>query len=198
MVPAQPSTWACAWKLSTDFSSFPKSAKGWLRFHAGMEGWWNSHNSSCDVSSGERGQQYLCASCACEVQWSLLLLLQSLLPGWITGEVGGQHPLGWFGLGCELLKAHLLWDMGLCDMGSKADVEQATDVDWCSCLPLRKESQIKGYEDDCSGLTNALGVPCHRPYSCSMWLAGVICLSQDVSPWIEQDMVLLCWAWIFP
>lgn len=63
---------------------------------------------------------------------------------------------------CEIQYCHVH------DTGSKVDMEQATDVNWCSCLPLRKESQIKRYEDDRLELTNALDFPCHHPDSCSM------------------------------
>lgn len=57
MVPAQPNTRACAWKLSTDFSSLPK---GSLRFHAGLGGWWNSHNSSHVVFPVVRVDSNIC------------------------------------------------------------------------------------------------------------------------------------------
>jgi len=41
-------------------------------------------------------------------------------------------------------------------------MEQESYVNWHSCLLLRKESQIKRYEDDYSGLNNALDFPCHH------------------------------------
>lgn len=65
--------------------------------------------------------------------------------GWVTSA---GVVLVWGGLGCEFLEAHLLWDMELCDTGSKVNVEKATDVNWYSCLPLRKESQIKRFAQD--------------------------------------------------
>lgn len=57
MVPAQPNTRACAWKLSIDFSSLPK---GSLRFPAGLGGWWNSHNSSHVVFPVVRVDSNIC------------------------------------------------------------------------------------------------------------------------------------------
>lgn len=157
MVPAQPNTWACAWKLSIDFSSLPK---GWLRFQASLEGWWNSHNSSHVAFPLVRVDSNICVLPVL-VKYndhSSFFCRAYYLAGSLERGVG--DPLGWAGLwvarSSPFVRCEVAWYM-----------EQATNVHWCSCLPLRKDLRF-----DCSGLTDALGFPCHHPDSCCMWLAG--------------------------
>lgn len=106
MVPAQPNTWACAWKLSIDLSSLPK---GWLRFHAGLEGCCSSHNYSQMVFPPVRTDSNICvlpllvkynhhssspevlSSLFCNVKKKRITWLDHWGgdPGWVTG----WHPL---------------------------------------------------------------------------------------------------------
>lgn len=115
MVPAQPNTWACAWKLSIDLSSLPK---GWLRFHAGLEGCCSSHNYSQMVFPPVRMDSNICVlpllvkynhhssfpevlnSVFCNVKKKLITWLDHWGgdPGWVGGWLGGIH---WY-VGLEL------------------------------------------------------------------------------------------------